>query len=95
MLLKLKIKRYKWQVINNAKKLKHTQNEVDKCRSIIKDMTKKEREHHKIKINELKEKINYGERGWFIRNNNTLMKSEAHSAYGTNPFLKLTKKNPK
>ena len=53
--------------MRKAKNLKNTGNEAMKQAIIVPDLTKKEREKDKELRQELKEKREAGEEGWYIR----------------------------
>ena len=69
MIVKLKRENMKWAVLKSCKNLKYTTNAIAKSLSVSKDMTRQEREQHKMLMVELREKVNKGETGWYIKNN--------------------------
>ena len=68
VLLKLKNQNLKWEVLENAKKLKNAGSPTYRKIGIAKDMTRREREQFNRLKQELKEKTDAGEEGWKIKN---------------------------
>ena len=67
VLVRLKSKKMKWEILTNAKKLKNAENQIMRKVGITKVMTKNEREDSMRLRMELKEKHEKGERGWMIK----------------------------
>lgn len=67
LLIKLNDTRVKWEIVRNGKRIKETGKEHLKRAIIVPDQTKKERERNKKLRDELKERRDNGEEGWFIR----------------------------
>ena len=64
--MKLQDDYLKWKVIKAAKRLKETRREEYQRVIIVPDLTVKERIKEKALRNQLKEKREKGERGWYI-----------------------------
>lgn len=67
MLVKLGNHHQKWKIMGSARMLKDDPNITYKKMRIVPDMTKKEREENWNLRNELKQKRDAGEQGWYIR----------------------------
>lgn len=72
LLVKLENSNMKYDILKNAKNLKTTQQEWIKKVSITRDMTVREREESKRLYEQLKQKRNNGEEGWYIRDGRLL-----------------------
>lgn len=68
LLIKFRNEKEKWDVIKNAKNLKHETDEVKKRIGISMDLTEKQREHERKLVAELKERKSRGEQGLYIKN---------------------------
>ena len=67
LLIKLKDARAKWEIVRNGKNIKDTRKEHLKRAVIVPDQTRREREKSKKLRDELQEKRDNGEEGWFIK----------------------------
>lgn len=70
ILVKLGTATMKWDIVKNARKLKDTENEMFQRVAIVPDKTKRERELDQKLREELREKQERGESGWYIRKGN-------------------------
>lgn len=68
LLVKISEVEKKWEIIKNAKKLKDTRKENYRRVFISPDLTPKERAEDKELREQLKQKREQGERGWYIKN---------------------------
>ena len=68
ILVKLTETHVKWNILKNAKKIKYTEKEEYKKVFIAPDLTLKERKINKELREQLQEKRNKGEKGWYIKN---------------------------
>lgn len=78
LLIKLRNEREKWNIIKNAKKLKHERAEDKKRVGISLDLTEKERDIDRKLRTELKERRDNGEVGLYIKNGKLARVREEH-----------------
>lgn len=81
VLVKLQQDGKKWDILSNAECLKNETNLVWKKIGIAPDMTKRQRDQNKKLREELQEKRNRGERGWYIKQGQ-LMRNTAYMNTG-------------